>query len=213
MPHQSITTKTRGKTIPWARFYDALINVVTLGKAATLRRRIHEQAPYKDGDHILDMGCGTGDQALLAAQALPHATIHGLDAGQAMVKRAQGKTGSKTNLSFELGVMEDTRFEDESFDVIMSHLVMHHLPDDLKPAVLAEMFRLSKAGGKLYIVDLESQPDEKGTPFMIRLHGGRRKMADTIAKLVPLVEAAGFEAIQSGRIDNQFAYLVANKPY
>jgi len=52
-------------------------------------------------------------------------------------------------------VIEQLAFPDHAFDVVLSTLVMHHLPDDLKRLGLAELVRVLKPGGRLVIIDFK----------------------------------------------------------
>lgn len=214
-------TKTRpetpGQTIPWAGFYDSLVNVVSWGKARKLRAQIADKAPCKRGDRVLDVGCGTGDQTLLVKDLVGDTgEVYGADAAPEMIEVARKKAKvSKIDVNFQVDLIEHISHSDASFDVVMNSLVMHHLPAELKSKGISEFYRVLKPGGSVYIVDME--PDGGGTAFqrftdlMIHLHGGRKKLRNNVQQLRPLLEESGFENIISGRVNRQFAYLAAKK--
>jgi SAM-dependent methyltransferase len=58
-------------------------------------------------------------------------------------------------IDFQIVVIERLPFDDGSFDAVLSTLMMHHLPDDLKRLGLAEIARVLKPGGPLVIANAE----------------------------------------------------------
>ncbi len=208
---------TSGQTIPWASFYDTLVNILSFGKARQLRTEISAKAPYKKGDILLDVGCGTGDQALLAEDMVgDEGRVYGSDAASKMINVARQKAQrSNKQVNFDVDVIENLSHADETFDVVMNSLVMHHLPGDLKRQGIKEFYRVLKTGGSVYIVDME--PDGKGSiiqrfsGLMIHLHGGQKRLRNNVQQLIPLLEDVGFQHIKIGRINRQFAYITAIK--
>ena len=204
---------TQGVTIPWAGLYDKLVNLVSWGKAEVLRSEINQKAPYKLGDKVLDVGCGTGDQAILAKTAVgKEGAVHGLDASPKMIAVAKAKADQlDVSVNFQVGLVESIAHPDETFDVVMSSLVMHHLPGELKQKAIAEFLRVLKPGGQIYIVDMESSSTgtlkQRLTDLMVHLHGGRKGLENNVRKLIPLFEAGGFKGVEWGRVNRQFASL------
>ncbi len=209
--------ETLGRTIPWAGFYDKLVNIVSWGKARKLRAQIADKVPCKRGDKVLDVGCGTGDQAILVKHLVGDSgEVYGSDASPKMIEIAQNKAEiSNIDVNFQVDLIENISHSDASFDVVMNSLVMHHLPGALKSIGVNEFYRVLKPGGSVYIVDME--PDGGGSPFqrftdlMIHLHGGRKKLRNNVQQLRPLLEEAGFKDIIVGRVNRQFAYISAKK--
>ncbi len=208
---------TEGLTIPWAAYYDTMVNIVSLGKARKLRNSIAAMAPYKVGDLVLDVGCGTGDQAMLAKEVVgEHGEVYGSDASAKMIEIAQAKSRtSKTNVNFQVDLIENISHPNETFDVVMNSLVMHHLPGELKSKGIVEIYRVLKQGGYLYIVDMEPDGDgtfiQRFTDLMIHLHGGSKKLRDNVQRLIPLLRQGGFRDIKTGRVNRQFAYICGQK--
>lgn len=108
----------------------------------------------RPGDRVLDIGCGAGVDALLAAKsAWPGGLAVGLEFTPAMTvkARALAKAAGVTNAAFVDGEAGDLPFEDESFDLVISNGVFNLAPD--KPRALAEARRVLKPGGRLQIAD------------------------------------------------------------
>jgi ubiquinone/menaquinone biosynthesis C-methylase UbiE len=147
--------QTRGTVIRWARFYDVLVWLVTHGKERMFRQMIADQAQLQPGERVLDVGCGTGTLALVAKEHVGETgRVVGIDPSRQMIARARWKMDKAgLSLDFHLGVIEQLAFPDQSFDVVLCSLMIHHVPDDLKRQGLAEMARVLTSGGRLLIVD------------------------------------------------------------
>lgn len=190
--------QTRGRTIRWATLYDPCVRLLTLGHAPQLRRRTLDLAGILPGESVLDVGCGTGD-LLLAAQARHGSAValHGIDAAPEMIAVAQRKAArAGAAVDFRVSVIEALPYADSSFDVVLSSLMMHHLPDDLKRVGLREIRRVLRPGGRLLIVDFERPRKRSGGALLtLLMHAPSRLGAQD---LVALVTDAGFEAPSQG---------------
>ncbi|NQT61609.1 MAG: class I SAM-dependent methyltransferase [Candidatus Marinimicrobia bacterium] len=216
MSTHSPAPTTTGQTIPWAYFYDTLVGVMSLGKAKKLRNDIAAKAPYKSGDKVLDVGCGTGDQAILASDIVGNeGAVFGSDASPKMIHIARSKAEkSGLDVDFQVDLIENISHPDETFDVVMNSLVMHHLPGDLMIKGLNEFYRILKPGGSVYIVDMESVDGslfQRFGDFVIHLHGGNKKLRDNVQRLIPLLKDNGFTDISTGRVNRQLAYICGKK--
>ena len=216
--HNHPVPQTQGQTIPWARFYDTLVWLLSTGKDCALRQKTVELAQIKPGETVLDVGCGTGDLTLAAKAATgPTGQVFGTDASPQMVEQAQQKADrSGADVTFKAEAVEQMTFADNQFDVVLSSLMMHHLPGDLKQQALAEIYRVLKPGGRLLIVDMQSSRTvsvfQRLSDVMIQLHGGHTALENNVSKLVPLVETARFTETKTDKINRQFAYVWAQKP-
>ncbi|MEP6987610.1 MAG: methyltransferase domain-containing protein [Chloroflexota bacterium] len=115
-------------------------------------RRMVERLHLKSGLSVLDVGCGTGASALPAAQLVsPNGKVLGIDLADRLLEQARIKAAQRQlkNVEFRLGDMTDLRFPDHHFDVIVSVFSIFFVPD--MPALIRELWRMVKPGGKLGI--------------------------------------------------------------
>ena len=148
----------------WA--YD--LGCYLVGMGTRFRRKTLQLAQLQSGEHVLDVGCGTGVLTRLAAEEVGNdGEVLGIDASVEMIqvaKRNAEKVHSKVN--FQLGVVESLPFEDERFDIVLSSMMLHHLPPELKVAGLREIFRVLKSGGRLMVVDVDKPTNLIGRVLM-----------------------------------------------
>ena len=100
---------------------------------------------------LLDVGCGTGRFAVLAAQRLG-ARVWGIDPSPGMLEQARARPGARA-VGWRQARAEQLPFKDGWFDAVHTHLVLH-LVDD-RAAALAEMARVVGADGRAAIVTFE----------------------------------------------------------
>ena len=163
------------------------------GQARELRQRTATLARMQPGDAVLDVGCGTGTLALEVARLVGRAgRVAGVDPGTEQISRAHSKAAQHhVPISFQIGVIEQLAFPDRSFDVVLSTLMMHHLPAGLKRQGLAEIARVLKPGGRLVIADFKHKKERQGQAA--RFHAGGSSMQD----LAALVSDAGFSQVET----------------
>jgi len=191
MPHHSTESAptTAGRLIHHARLYDLLGKKMSGG-----RDTLVELAALATGEHVLDVGCGTGTVALALAARVPAATVIGIDGSPEMIEVAQAKAkSSATAVEFRVAVIESLPFADDSFDVVTSSLMLHHLPVELKRAGLAEVRRVLKPGGRFLAVDFARESHSPLGHLLSVLGRGRGPAA--IDSLAPLLAEAGFDHV------------------
>ena len=196
---------TQGRLIRWAKHYDTSVSLLMLGRRARLRQQTAALAGIRAGDRVLEVGCGTGDVALAAsAHVGPGGAVVGIDPSPEMIAVARSKAARAGRaVDFQLGLIEALAFPDATFDVVLSSLMMHHLPVELKRQGLVEIARVLKPGGRLLIVDIKRPTGLLGRALLtLALHGG---MEHGVQDLLPLLGAAGFVQVETG--DTGFAML------
>lgn len=171
--HAESAPQTTGSVIHWANRYDWVVQIMGLGQAGRLRRKTIEFARIAPGERVLDVGCGTGDLTLLAKEhAGSTAQVCGLDAAPEMIGVARHKAArQQAEVDFRVGVIEQLPYPDNSFDVVLSSLMMHHLPADLKPIALAEIRRVLRPNGRLVIIDFTGLLEQQGVVALVKSAG------------------------------------------
>lgn len=121
------------------------------------------------GGRVLDLGCGSGTDTLVAAQMVgPEGRVTGIDMTSEMLAKARGAVAEAGVTNVELLEAEAERlpFPDRSFDAVISNGVIDLIPD--KDAVFGEIFRVLEPGGRMQVADVTIQ-----TPVS---EEGRRKI-------------------------------------
>lgn len=196
---------TRSHVIHWAPLYE-----FAFGR---FLRRTHaavvELAALRAGERVLDVGCGTGSLELaLKASAGPTGSVHGVDASQEMIdvaRRNVAKAGVDVNV--QVGLAEALPFPDGTFDLVVSQLAIHHLPDDLKPTAFTEMHRVLKSGGRCLILDFEPPKSFPGR-LIARIVLRSEMMRINVADYRALLERAGFTKVETGRTRHRLLSFV-----
>ncbi|MGB8698199.1 MAG: class I SAM-dependent methyltransferase [Thermosynechococcaceae cyanobacterium] len=105
---------------------------------------------------ILDLGCSVGHSTLPYASTYPHAQVWGVDLGASMLRYAIARARVLDQaVYFSQQNAENTEFADQSFDLVVSHILLHEMPGVSRKRVFAESYRLLKPGG--IMVHLESK--------------------------------------------------------
>jgi arsenite methyltransferase len=134
---------------------------------AKVRRRndILDLVSWRGDEQVLDVGCGRGLMTIAAAKRLTTGRVIGIDIWDA---KDQASTSAAITLN-NAGIAEvqdkveiqtaDARhlpFENNSFDVVVSHWVIHNIPDEAgRSRALAEIARVLRPGGRLLLNDIE----------------------------------------------------------
>lgn len=187
--------ETQGLVMNWGWRYDLMVWFVdglVRGRLAALRRRALELAAPQPGESVLDVGCGTGTLALLASALVGQAgRVAGIDPGSRQIARARSKADRAGRaVDFRTGVIEDLSFAEGSFQVVLSTMMMHHLPEDLKRRGLSEIRRVLAPQGRLVVADfLRPETGDHGRSSFGAGETGAQDQPE-------LLEQAGFEVVE-----------------
>ena len=205
---------THGMTMNWAApFYDMYCGAVGLGQG--FRDQTLQAAAIQPGETILDVGCGTGVLTRRACDAAgPAGSAIGIDPAQHMIRVAKEnaqRLGSRAE--FKVAAIEQLPFENARFDVVLSSLMLHHLPPDLKRQGLREVYRVLKPGGRFIVADFYRPANPLwwpvAWPFLFM-----PTTADNLrGKLPVFFREAGFDLVEMrGRRAGIVTFLSAIKP-
>lgn len=176
--------------------------------ARPLYDTVHERLGIGPGTRLLDVGCGPGGAALLAAQR--GARVAGLDAAPAMIEVARERVPEG---DFRVGDMERLPWPDGSFDAVSGFNSFQFAGNPV--AALAEAHRVLAPGGKLGLVIwaprdqsqqprimaaisvlAPPQPPEAPGPFALSARG----------RVEAVLEAAGLQTMERGEAPIVVAY-------
>jgi ubiquinone/menaquinone biosynthesis C-methylase UbiE len=133
--------------------YELGIKLLTLGSLEPAYDRLASH--IKEGQHVLDIGCGTGALSLRAARR--GARVLGIDVNPellAVAKKHLEEEGLTQRVELrEMGVAEIDSLAAESFGVVMSGLCFSELSEEESAFALCEIRRILEPGGLLVIAD------------------------------------------------------------
>lgn len=203
---QEAAPHTHGLLINWAARYDLLAWVLTHGRERQLRERCIDLARVASGAAVLDVGCGTGSLAIAAARHVgPTGRVFGIDASPPMIARARRKaTKDGVHVDFNVGVAEHLPFPDGRFDVVLSTLMLHHLPRKTRQQCAREMTRVLKSGGCVLAVDF-GRSNRRGLLSHVHRHGHV-----DVTDIVALLEGADLTVKTTGPVGmNDLHFVLA----
>jgi SAM-dependent methyltransferase len=138
------------------------------GTIDCVRARFPDFTPRR----ILDMGCGAGMSTLPLADAWPGAEIHAVDLAAPMLRYAHARSeafGIAVHYSQQNAAR--TNFADGSFDLVLSNLLLHEIPQKVTREVIAECHRLLSPDGVMVHNDMVGWPTDPFQEFMAEWNG------------------------------------------
>jgi len=136
--------------------YDRAVYVYAMGRMGPLNddmgasqvAYIKKNFPSFSPKRILDLGCAVGHSTLPYVEAYPDAEIHAIDVAAPMLRYAHARANAlgKT-IHFSQQNAESMNFDDGSFDLIVSHILLHETSAVALKNIMSECFRLLTPGG------------------------------------------------------------------
>ncbi|WP_421874312.1 class I SAM-dependent methyltransferase [Mycolicibacterium wolinskyi] len=143
-----------------------------VGRAkAKLAARVADVSP---ADHVVDVGCGPGTAARVAARS--GARVTGVDPSAAML-RVAGFVTRKGDIAWREGTAEDVPVEDGTATVVWALATVHHWQDVDK--AVGEAHRVLSPGGRLIAIERQSPVGATG----LASHGWTQQQAESFAAL------------------------------
>jgi len=153
-------------------------------------------AGLRQGETVLDLGCGGGLDAILAARRVgPTGRVIGVDVTAEMVRRARGnatKAGLE-NIEFRHAPIERLPLDDASVGVAISNCVMNHCSD--KVCAFKEVYRVLKHRGRMCISDLVTAGEFSRDALKDRVWGEWLKGALPRNDYLRAITQAGFQDV------------------
>ena len=197
----------QGTTIDRFRLNELVSQVAFGGRRGRVYRRIVALAGVAPGNEVLDVGCSAGYLARkLAIAAGRDGRVVGIDPSRAAIDYARRHSGQV--MTFTVGTAQQLPLPDASFDVVTCTLAMHHVPARRRQDALAEMYRVTRLGGRLLIADF----DASRRPLPLHPGAGRmRRAAATVGPLEEMATAAGYLVESVGTLP-PLRYVTAIRP-
>jgi arsenite methyltransferase len=156
-----------------------------------------EFAKIKEGDTVIDLGSGAGNDAFIARRFVGEkGKVVGIDFTEAMINKARANAEKLTlnNVEFRLGDIDDMPVTSNYADVIVSNCVLNLVPN--KHKVISEIYRVLKPGGHFSISDivLEGELPAKWKE-VAELYAGCVSGAIQKQVYLEIIEQAGFKNI------------------
>ena len=178
------------------RFYDPLVRLTT--RESAVKHALLARLAARPGESILDLGCGTGTLALSIARECVETQVWGLDADKAALRIARLKRNAGLRVHWSHGLAQAAPFSDGAFDAVVSSLFFHHLTRTDKVAVLREVLRILRPGGRILFADW-GRPASIASRILflaVQALDGFKTTQDSVNGILPsLLTAAGFDSV------------------
>ena len=149
--------------------YDKVMNIGSVGLYKRFINRAIRDMQIAPGDHILDLGCGTGRNARLMYEFIgEEGRITGLDISEEMEQQFLQKSSGSPQVNF-INRRIDIPFDlGKKFDKVFISFVIHGFPNEIRQTVIKNAFQHLKTGGEFQILDF-AEFDMDRMPFLHRM--------------------------------------------
>lgn len=207
---------------PYVHGYTSQEAVRLADQAGTLAEILHSDSCFPQGSHILEAGCGTGEQTTVISTLNPSCRISAVDISSSSLEIAKSRfshtrpyqTGQITFLHADIHHLP---WDNESFDHVLVCFVLEHLTD--QRAVLLELIRVLRPGGTITVIEGDhgsvffSPPSEAAIEAIhaqVELQHRAGGDACIGRRLYPILEKAGFSNIE---VSPRMIHVNGGKPH
>lgn len=192
------------------RWYDTLMARVF--PENQVRMALIDSAAIQKGQRILEFGVGTASLSILLKQIHPLPEVIGIDVDPEVLRIARQKI-KKSGVFMVVEQYDGSilPFADQSFDRVVTCLVLHHLDPKQKRQSLREMRRVLKPGGSLHVADWGKPSNWRMrlAYYMVQVLDGFKTTAENVqGKLPEIFQEAGFHMVNEfGKVDTVFGTM------
>jgi len=193
------------------RVHEALVGLFFAGRRRAVYNRLVALSEARHGDRVLDLGCGSGYLSRAVAEAIgPDGTVVGVDPSEEAIESARRLT-HLSNCTFAIGTAAELVDPDNSYDVVVTSLMVHHLPEAMRVQAMREMFRVLRPGGHVLIAEFRP-PTSRIGQLLIHPFTSSAMQHNPLELLEPALGDAGFEVHQAGDLFPWIRYVQGAKP-
>ncbi len=154
-------------------FYDRIsraYDMIADGNEHKAREAGEAALQIQPGEHALEIGFGTGNSLIHLAQAVgPEGKVYGIDVSPGMLSVAEEKLadqGLDDRVELTVGDGRSLPYKDNSFDAAFLSFTLELFPLEDIPAVLVEIRRVLKLGGRLGVVSMATVREGQHTSLL-----------------------------------------------
>ena len=166
------------------------------------RKNFAEEAPRRDYQKILEIGCSSGPYTVKLSEVFPKAEIAACDISVAQLEQAQ-RNGNNLKKSWNLFQADGrkTNLDKQTYDLFTSYILLHELPVDVITELIEEGYRVLKPGGDLLFGDVApysalNKVSAWRTDYMARYGGEPFWRGSSTIDMVSILSKAGFTDIK-----------------
>ena len=148
-----------------SKHYDRVLATASMGHYPRAIKLAIKDMGIQPGDHILDLGCGTGSNTqLMAAHLTDNGSIQGLDISDQMASQFEKRFLNDNNITFQNQRVDQPFQLDKKFNKVFIGFVIHGFPHEVRHIVIQNAMNHLEEGGSFYILDF-SEFEMKSMPF------------------------------------------------
>ena len=152
-----------------AKYYDYLMNIITLGYYPRFIKSVVNSLPVEDGFVVLDAGAGSGRNASLISERADCSVVC-LDIGEEFLTNLAKKSlKNKKLIPVKASLKASLPFKDNSLDLVFMCFVLHGFEHEERLFVLDEFVRVLKPGGFFCLVDYNDEIELKNASLLAKI--------------------------------------------